>query len=741
MSMPCPFNDTHDNQRLAFSSRLLALTTIVFVSLVSAAATGMADEPADQPAAAEAPRQERAQPAENPPRRNRGGFGAITLGPDDVAVYDAPPQGFKDVRENIPRGQVEMFEYESKTVGTTRKAQVYTPPGYSTDKKYPVLYLLHGIGGDETEWQRFASPNVLFDNLIADGKAVPMIIVMPNGRAQKNDRAQGNVMQSAPAFAVFERDLLDDLIPAIEGKYSVDASREQRAIAGLSMGGGQSFNFGLGNLDTFAWIGPFSAAPNTKPAEELVPDVEAVKQKVKLLWISCGNKDGLIRISQNMHEFLKKNEIKHVWHVDGHGHDAAHWSSSLFWFGQSVFQDNKDKQDAKDETSLQTPSGSEALKTLFAGKFEVGTAVNRSITTGQAFRRSQDDVQSDIASTQHHFNHIVAENDMKWQLIHPRPGTEGFDFGPADAFVKFGTDNQMSLAGHTLVWHSQTPNWVFEGTHESEDVPDESSNENRRPGAEGPRRGMGRFGGMRGFNLDGPRASREELLERMREHILQVVGRYKGKVKVWDVVNEAVSDNGPDILRRSPWSVIIGPDFIAKAFEYAHEADPDAILRYNDYGLENPQKRRKLIALIKSLKEQNVPVMAIGSQAHCNVSTTFETMDQTLEDLKTLGLPIHITELDVNAAESGQRNTSAETAANASTIQGGLIDEAEARLARTYAELFRAFVKHDDAVELVTFWGVNDAVSWRSQGTPLLFNGKNQPKPAFAAVVKVARGD
>ena len=168
-----------------------------------------------------------------------------------------------------------MIEYESKTVGTTRKMHVYTPPGYSTDKKYPVLYLLHGIGGDETEWQRFASPNLILDNLIADGKAVPMIVVMPNGRAQKNDRAEGNVMESAPAFAVFEKDLLNDVIPAIESKYSVDASREKRAIAGLSMGGGQSFNFGLGNLDTFAWVGPFSAAPNTKPAEELIPNVDA----------------------------------------------------------------------------------------------------------------------------------------------------------------------------------------------------------------------------------------------------------------------------------------------------------------------------------------------------------------------------------------------------------------------------------------------------------------------------------
>ncbi|MFO0925323.1 MAG: alpha/beta hydrolase-fold protein [Pirellulales bacterium] len=289
---------------------------------------------------------------DNPERpRRTGGFGGpIELAPDDVAAYDAPPDGFNRVREGNAQGKLEMIEYASKSVGATRKANVYTPPGYTAEKKYPVLYLLHGIGGDETEWVRFANPSALLDNLIADGKAVPMIVVMPNGRAQKNDRAEGNVMQSAPAFAAFEKDLLEDLIPAIEAKYSVDTSREKRAIAGLSMGGGQSFNFGLGNLDKFAWVGPFSAAPNTKPAAELIPDVEGAKSKLKLLWISCGNKDGLIRISQNVHQFLKKNGIEHVWHVDGHGHDPSHWSSSLYWFCQCVFQDKQPARKAPPET-------------------------------------------------------------------------------------------------------------------------------------------------------------------------------------------------------------------------------------------------------------------------------------------------------------------------------------------------------------------------------------------------------
>ena len=230
-----------------------------------------------------------------------------------------------------------MIEYDSTTVGTTRKMQVYTPPGYSAGKKFPVLYLLHGIGGDETEWQRFAHPDVVLDNLIADGKAVPMIIVMPNGRAQKNDRAEGDVFATAPAFASFEGDLLDDVIPAIESRYSVDADREHRALAGLSMGGGQSLNFGLTHLETFAWIGGFSSAPNTKPPAELVPDLAAAKQ-VKLLWLSCGNQDGLIGISQGVHAYLKDHGVPHIWHVDGNGHDPTHWQNSLYHFAQMVFR-------------------------------------------------------------------------------------------------------------------------------------------------------------------------------------------------------------------------------------------------------------------------------------------------------------------------------------------------------------------------------------------------------------------
>lgn len=276
---------------------------------------------------------------ENPGRGRGRGFGSpIVLGEDDKPAFLAPQDDFDKARDGIAHGKMEMVEYDSKSVGTKRKANVYTPPGYSSDKKYPVLYLLHGIGGDESEWERGGHPEIILDNLIADKKAEPMIIVMPNGRAQKDDRPGPDAMKTAPAFAEFDKDLLGSLIPFIESNYSVKVDRESRALAGLSMGGGQSLNFGLGNLDTFAWVGGFSSAPNAKPAAELVPDPEKTTKALKLLWISCGNKDGLIRISQEMHTYLKAKKVPHTWHVDEHKHDFQHWKKALYQFSQMIFK-------------------------------------------------------------------------------------------------------------------------------------------------------------------------------------------------------------------------------------------------------------------------------------------------------------------------------------------------------------------------------------------------------------------
>jgi len=279
-------------------------------------------------------------PAGLPPEPQAAFNHPIVLGPDDKPAFGDPPAGFAVKRDNIPHGKLETIEYDSKTVGTRRKMLVYTPPGYSSGKKYPVLYLLHGIAGNEWEWEHFAQPDVLLDNLIADGKAVPMIIVMPNGRARKEDRAEGNFFspENIASFSTFERDLLDDVIPAIASRYSVNTNRMQRALAGLSMGGGQSLNFGLAHLDTFAWIGGFSSAPNTKPPAELLPDPAVAKEKLKLLWLSGGNKDGLLNISQGVHAYLKEKGVPHIWNVDGNGHDATHWRNSLYYFAQKIFR-------------------------------------------------------------------------------------------------------------------------------------------------------------------------------------------------------------------------------------------------------------------------------------------------------------------------------------------------------------------------------------------------------------------
>lgn len=250
------------------------------------------------------------------------------------------PKGFDVKRDGIERGKLTTIEYDSTTVGVKRKAQVYLPAGYSKDKQYPVLYLLHGIGGDEYEWTRGGVANVILDNLIAEKKAVPMIVVLPNGRASKELTARDSIPKQSPAFAVFEKDLLDDLIPFIEKTFSVNADRESRALAGLSMGGGQSLNFGLNNLDTFAWVGGFSSAPNTKSAATLIKDHAVAAKKLRLLYVACGDKDRLFRISAGVHKMLEDNDVPHIYNViPGGGHDFRVWKNDLYHFAQLLFRE------------------------------------------------------------------------------------------------------------------------------------------------------------------------------------------------------------------------------------------------------------------------------------------------------------------------------------------------------------------------------------------------------------------
>ena len=246
--------------------------------------------------------------------------------------------------------------------------RVYTPPGYSTDRKYPVLYLLHGIGGTDTEWTQACHANNVIDNLLAEGKIQPMVMVFPDGNssrtvadlearcraARKRGRRERRTCRSPPAAGAgrggrgmnmeawltpFENDLLKDIIPYIDSHYSVYTDRDHRALAGLSMGGGQTLNIGLVHPETFAYVGGFSSAPDTRqPPSTLVPDPSVPKQ-LKLVWLGCGNRDGLIRISQAVHKYLKENGVPHIWHVDGNAHDTTEWDNNLYLFSQHLFLD------------------------------------------------------------------------------------------------------------------------------------------------------------------------------------------------------------------------------------------------------------------------------------------------------------------------------------------------------------------------------------------------------------------
>ncbi len=242
------------------------------------------------------------------------------------------PKGFDARRDTVARGHVETVEYDSKATGGKRKMTVYTPPGFSKDKKYPVLYLLHGAGDDETGWQKKGAADVILDNLYADKKAVPMIVVMPNGHA----RAPGETGRGGRAF---EDDLLKNVIPYVEAHYPVQADAEHRAVAGLSMGGGQALRVGLKHLDTFAWVGGFSSGLGRGGSTaDLVPGAEQAK-KLRLLWVSCGDKDRLMNASKSLHESLEAKKVPHVWHVDAGAHTWPVWRNDLYLLAQRLFRE------------------------------------------------------------------------------------------------------------------------------------------------------------------------------------------------------------------------------------------------------------------------------------------------------------------------------------------------------------------------------------------------------------------
>lgn len=256
-----------------------------------------------------------------------------------MTEFPIPPTGFNEARENIAHGELKMVEYDSKSLGLHRLLRVYTPPGYSPDRKYPVLYLHHGLGNTSTEWTQRARAPIIADNLYAAGKMQPMIIVFPSGNATATvaDQKQGDRTQEAYG-AAYEKDLLQDIIPFVESHFPVYTDRSHRAIAGMSMGGGQTLNIGLTHLDLFGSIAAVSSAPNTRAPAELVPDPAALKN-LKLLWLGVGTRDPLMRINMGMHTFLKEKGVPHFWRLDGSGHDTAVMSSNFYHFAQKLFKE------------------------------------------------------------------------------------------------------------------------------------------------------------------------------------------------------------------------------------------------------------------------------------------------------------------------------------------------------------------------------------------------------------------
>jgi len=328
------------------------------------------------------------------------------------------------------------------------------------------------------------------------------------------------------------------------------------------------------------------------------------------------------------------------------------------------------------------------LKTLMPRGVRIGAALNQAQVEGAEAAAA--------AIVTRHFDSISPENLLKWALVHPEP--DRYDFPPADRYVAFGEAHGMTVIGHNLVWHRQTPDWVFAGA-------------------------------------DGGPADRETLLARLRAHIEAVVGRYRGRIHGWDVVNEALAEDGT--LRPTRWLQAIGPDYIAKAFEYAHAADPGAELYYNDYDLWKPAKREAALRIVGDIRARGLRVDAVGEQAHWRLDRpTLAEMEATVAAITGAGFKAMFTEMDIDVLPRSPENPYAD----------GLPDEAQRQLAARYAEIF-AFVRtHPDQLTRVTFWGVTDARSWLNNypirgrtNHPLLWDRQGRPKPAFAAVVAALR--
>lgn len=342
------------------------------------------------------------------------------------------------------------------------------------------------------------------------------------------------------------------------------------------------------------------------------------------------------------------------------------------------------------------------LKDYFGDKFLIGTALN-------AFQfMGKDSIALDFAAKQ--FNTLTPENETKWERIHPQPGVYNFQY--ADSMVNYGTRNKMFIVGHCLVWHSQVPQWVFQDS-------------------------------------TGKTLTRDALLARLKDHIFTVMGRYKGKIQGWDVVNEAVNEDGS--LRKSKWLEIIGPDYIQKAFEYAHEADPQAELYYNDYNIELRQKCAGVVKIIKSLKDSGVKVDAIGIQGHWHLDRPdIAEIQESFDQYAALGCKVMITEFEINVIPEPEGIVGADIAQSAeyqeqmNPYKNGFPDSMQVVLAERYKAMFELFLKNSDKVSRVTFWGINDGYNWKNNwpipgrmNYPMLFDRNYKAKPACDSVIKL----
>ncbi len=345
---------------------------------------------------------------------------------------------------------------------------------------------------------------------------------------------------------------------------------------------------------------------------------------------------------------------------------------------------------------------SNTLADAYSDYFYIGAAINTS--------QYKKEDQRALPILETHFNSITPENDMKWENIHPNPGE--FYFDDADKYVAFGEENDMFIISHALVWHSQTPDWVFE--HE-----------------------------------DGTPLSREELLDRMENHIKTIVGRYKGRVNGWDVVNEALNDDGT--IRQSKWYNIIGEDYVAKAFQFAQEADPEAELYYNDYNLPDPDKADGAVRLVTSIQDQGIKVSGIGMQGHYGFDyPELADLETSIEKFSELGI-VAITELDIDVLPSAFDYMGADISMNAALVDSlnpftdGMPIEIEQQQIERYKALFNVFIKHSDKINRVTTWGVTDGDSWKNgwpvsgrTNYPLLFDRDGNAKQVVSELITLS---